>query len=249
MDAVYQQYAAEMHERFGFLATWLPSGLVEPGDVGVLVNGKFEKVTTLTTLGVPYSLDTPGHNGHLDYSSAQTVRVTETAGVDAADLVSSSLTISFGRSGATFLQAADTSELKIADLHLLEGELKRRYAHHQWLPEYLVVHKVVRTGPAVIFVSNERDAHIGLRLNATGGIPSTVPIAQAAAHLTVTSRSGLAVNLVVPAESTPLFGAVQLRKRLGGNTSLRFRNDGNDAGLVPMRWPTVRDEAARPVDP
>ncbi|MCA2208394.1 hypothetical protein [Nocardia rosealba] len=246
MDAVYQQYASEMHERFGFLSTWLPSGLVEPGDVGVLVEGRFEKVTTLAALGIQYTLNQPGHKGHLDYSSARTVRVNETTDLDAAGVLFSSLTINFGGSGATFLQADDTYELTIADLHLLEGELKQRYAQRQWPPEYLVVHKVLRTGPAVVFVSDERDATVGLRLEATGG---PVPIARAAARLTVTSRAGLAVNLIAPETSTPLFNAVQLRKRLGGNTYLKFRNDAGDAGLVPLRWPTALEETAQSVDP
>lgn len=238
MDAVYNQYAQEMHERFGFLASWLPSARVALGDVGVLVDRRFRKVTTLAALGVSFSADPPGNVADIDYSSAQAVQVTGETGADAGDLMSTTVTISFGRSGATFFQAGDTYEQKIADLHVLEAELRHRHDQGHWPSEYVVVSTVLQTGPTVIFVSNERDAQVGLRLSAdTAG--SAVPIADITVDLAVTKRSGLAVNLVAPRGATPLFGAVQLRKRLGRTAQLRFRGDGQEAGLVPVRWPSL----------
>ncbi len=42
-------YHREMHDRFGFLATWLPG---DSGDVGSLIGGRFRKVASLEELGI-----------------------------------------------------------------------------------------------------------------------------------------------------------------------------------------------------
>ncbi len=56
MGAVYQQYTEELHDKFGYLATWLPGTKLKLGDVGILKRDRFEFVTTLNDLGLPFTI-------------------------------------------------------------------------------------------------------------------------------------------------------------------------------------------------
>ncbi|MFF2554841.1 hypothetical protein ACFVUS_27825 [Nocardia sp. NPDC058058] len=243
MDAVYEQYAREMHDRYGYFAIWLPSSRVALGDVGVFVDDRFEKITTLAALGIPFFTEPAGHVTHLDYSSAKAVQVSTEGSAALGDTSTAALTISFGRKGATFFQAAQSREEKLANLHLLEAELRRLHQLKRWSLDHLVVNTVLHTGPTVIFVSNERDAQVALDVRADL-LGSPIPIAQASGQLSITRRSGLAANVVAPDGLTPLFRAVQMKKRLGRDVSIQFRGD-DEIGLVPVEWEDI--EPHRPM--
>jgi hypothetical protein len=52
MASPVRRYQQEMHENIGFFATWLPGDLLELGDIGILVNGSFRKLSSLWALGI-----------------------------------------------------------------------------------------------------------------------------------------------------------------------------------------------------
>src|SRR5690348_16304820 len=65
MPAIFEQYTHELEDKFGYLATWLPSTALRLGDVGVLKRDRFEFVTTLVDLGL--ETEVRGHGGAADY--------------------------------------------------------------------------------------------------------------------------------------------------------------------------------------
>jgi hypothetical protein len=238
MAAVHEQYTREMHEKFGYLACWLPSERLALGDVGRLSDHRFEKITTLAALGVAFSSARESFPAELEYSSPSHVAVSAdaTVGLSAAAALSA-LSITFDRAGATFFQAADCVLESVGDLPALESSLLGLCDAGVWRSEYVVVTQVLRTGPTAILVSDQRGARIELRAD-TEGLTGQLPVARAAGRLSVTARSGLAASVIAPDGATPLFRAVQLRRKLLGRRRLAFRSgdDPVELELAPATW-------------
>jgi hypothetical protein len=65
MPAIFEQYTHELEDKFGYLATWLPSTALRLGDVGVLKRDRFEFVTSIADLGL--ETEVRNHGGAADY--------------------------------------------------------------------------------------------------------------------------------------------------------------------------------------
>ncbi|MGW0750829.1 hypothetical protein [Streptomyces sp. NPDC002587] len=228
MSSIPDRYTRELHKRYGYLACWLPSTPLALGDVGLISQHRFRKVTTLDELGIPFTKDAEGKAADLDYSSADCVAVTAGTRVDdpAADVMTN-LSITFDRRGATLFQASGCVQETIGNLLALRDALRERFAAKTWRTEYVVVTEVVRTGPTAILVSEQHGARINLRVRA-GGLGGPLAVAGALGAYSVTANSGIAASVLAPDGATPLFQAVQLRKRLVGPPELVFRSDEDE---------------------
>jgi hypothetical protein len=123
------------------------------------------------------------------------------------------------------------------DLPSLESALLRLCDTGTWRSDYVVVTQVLRTGPTAILVSDQRGARIDLRADVEG-LTGQLPVARAAGRLSVTARSGLAASVIAPDGATPLFRAVQLRRKLAGKRRLVIRSDDApvELELAPATW-------------
>ena len=233
MAAIHARYVQEMHQRFGQFACWPPNTPLKLGDVGVLRRGRFDKTTTLADLGIRSLPDETGVPVLLEYSSADQVRLAVDGDVQASALVApiaSKVSISFEREGATFFQAVGAVKESITNLPKLEKDLAPLRARKIWQPEWAVVTSVQRTGPAVILVSDRRNAKVELSIAADAFGPA-IPLAAAAARIAFNSMDGMAFRVIAPDGATPLFGAAQFRRR---KTSLTFRTDNFE--LAELGW-------------
>jgi hypothetical protein len=224
MAAVHEIYTREMYQQYSYFAGWLPSERLALGDVGQFSGYRFEKLTTLTEMGIDYARGREDFPAELEYSSKG--QVTVSAGAElglAAAADPAAVRITFGREGAVFFRAAGCVMESIANLPELEAALLRLRAAGTWRPGYVVVAKVLRTGPATILVSSQRGAQIELRAG-TGAAPVAPLLATATGNLSVLATSGLAASVIAHDGATPLFGAVQLRRKLPGHSRLVFRS-------------------------
>src|SRR5690242_5964039 len=78
-----KQYATELHDRFGYLANWLPTANLKLGDVGTVKDGIFEKVATLDDLKVKFAIETHPDAGEIEYTSAGAVSQKAKGGANA----------------------------------------------------------------------------------------------------------------------------------------------------------------------
>jgi hypothetical protein len=229
MAAVHEMYTREMYQQYSYFAGWLPSQRLALGDVGQFSGYRFEKLTTLTEMGLGYARSQEDFPAELEYSSKG--QVTVSAGAElglAAGAEPTAVRITFGREGAIFFQAAGCVMESIGNLPALEAALLRLRTAGTWRPGYIVVAQVLRTGPATILVSDQRGAQIELRAG-TGTAPAAPLLATAAGNLSILARSGLAASVIAPDGATPLFGAVRLRRKLTGHSRLVFRSSGSPA--------------------
>src|SRR5688572_22235598 len=89
MPAPYERYTEELHDQYGYLATWLPNLKLKLGDVGRLKRDRFEFVTDLNHLGISFETREAGESANYDYVSADGAGVEfqasgETAGIGTA---------------------------------------------------------------------------------------------------------------------------------------------------------------------
>lgn len=228
MTSIPELYTREMHTKYEYLACWLPSTRLALGDVGLLSQHRFRKLTSLSELGIPFTRNEDSPIADLNYSSTDYVAVASDArlGASAPDAVSN-LSITFARSGATLFQASGCVLETIGNLPALEAALRTRHENRAWHLEYVVVTEVVRTGPTAILVAEHRGAQLDLQVS-TAGLTGLLPVASATAKCLITNRLGIAADVLAPNGATPLFNAVQLRKRLLGQYELVFRSDEDD---------------------
>ncbi|MFI1652001.1 hypothetical protein ACH4XT_34445 [Streptomyces avidinii] len=228
MTSIPERYTREIHTKYGYLACWLPSTRLALGDVGLLSEHGFRKVSTLDEMGIAFTRGAESKIVDLDYSSADCVAVAADTRLEVAPAgLATRLSITFDEGGATFFQASDCVQESMADLLALQAALRERYRSGAWRREYVVVTEVVRTGPTAILVSEQQGARIDLRVSA-GAMGGPLAVAGALGRYTVTSRSGIAASVLAPEGATPLFRAAQLRRRLVGQPELVFRSDEDE---------------------
>ncbi|MFE1592856.1 hypothetical protein [Nocardia sp. NPDC058705] len=250
MDAIYRQYAQEMHAEFGYLACWAPSVPLALGDVGVVTKGRFDGSTTLAALGISFKGKTQKKKFDFEYSSARSVEIRANGELGVNDNLRSSASIQFDRGGATFFQATDSTIEQIVNLVALEADLRRCLRDGLWRREYVVITSLVHTGPTVIFVSNGPGGRVDFSVRGDG-LGTPLPIARAAADLAITSKTELAATVIAPEGATPLFRAGQLRRRLIGGERLRIRGpeDSDEWQFTPLGWAEMADPSEVSNDP
>lgn len=228
MASIPELYTRQMHEEYHYLACWLPSTRMALGDVGLLSQHMFKKLTTLAELGIPFTRDPDSPVADLSTSTTAYTVVSSTARVGGVDAEpANNLSITFSRSGATLFQASGCVVERIGNLPALDAALRTGYAQGTWRLEYVVVNEVLRTGPTAVFVAKQRGATLDLRISASEPT-GLLPVASTTATSVVTARSGIAADVLAPDGATPLFKAMRLRKKPLSRGTLVFRSDAGD---------------------
>lgn len=219
MAAVDGRYTREMRKNYGYFANWSPAAPMALGDVGVLDGYRFHRMTSLSELGVPFeAFDAVDPDGDAvkKYSSAGQVdvAVSAEAGVPAVPGVDLSVqvTVTFKRAHATYFRAVRCREQSIGDQLGLVGQLERLRQEGVWKPGYVVVSRVVRSGPVMLLISSHKGTRVEFQATADLA-PLGVPVGAAGPGFGVSRSTGLAVEFVVrDGELTPLFGLLAYRR-------------------------------------
>ncbi|MFE2964365.1 hypothetical protein ACFXKC_11960 [Streptomyces sp. NPDC059340] len=211
MPAIYQQYSEELRSEFDYLSSWLPNAHVELGDVGRLHRDRFERLTSLAELGIGFEVRERERGVDLDYSSAANVAVS----TDTEARPLARITVSFSRQHGIVFQARSCQISEIAGREALGRRVLELAAAARWPNAQVVVTEVVATGPAVVLVSQQQDAHIDLSV-ASEVLSGAIPLASASAGLNIVGSKGIGVKVIAPDGLTPLFRASGVRPRLFG---------------------------------
>ncbi|WTW92544.1 hypothetical protein OG216_03755 [Streptomycetaceae bacterium NBC_01309] len=189
MKSLLDTFWHEIRGRFERLPVWMPGTPMELGDVGTLGPSGWTKATSLDALGVPVVPDAVGDMGKLDYTSGKGV-VVETGvprvGVDTPVVVAGGgVTYRFDRRGAFVLRTQDARVHRVADLDGVMTAMLRLHEEGRWKPGWIAVTEVVRGGPALVLVADDKGVH------ATVHARAEVPAGAAAV---VGGRAGFALS-------------------------------------------------------
>lgn len=226
--SVYHQYTEELNDKFGFLATWLPGTKLRLGDVGILKRERFEFVTTLEDLGIPFATRDIGGVADYQYVSSKGVTIdfhgngtAETPGAPLAR-ASSAVSINFSRANAVVFVAAGCKTTLVERQDQLGHAILARYRANNWQEDYVVITELITAESATILVSADDSAKVDLAAKAkiaTAGFS----LADPSIELQVASSVGVATQILAASQLTPLFRASGVRRRIFSAPSFQTR--------------------------
>jgi hypothetical protein len=229
MAAVYEQYIEELHDKYGYLAAWLPNTKLRLGDVGILKRDRFEFTTTLNDLGIPFNTRDIGEVADYQYVSSDGANIEFHAGADATAVGAAigksagKVTVLFKRANAVVFIAAGCKTTLIEQQDILGKEVLTRYQSGSWPRERVVITELVTAESATVLVSATDSAKADFSAESNIA-PHGLSLADSSAGLQIASSSGVATQILAARQLTPLFRASGVRRRFLSGTSFDTRS-------------------------
>lgn len=228
MDSPAELYVNGVKDKLRiYFAAWLPTSQFALGDVGVLDGNLFQRLTSLTDLGIAFDELPAANSSELDVVSGDGVSISfkiagETnAAVPTVPKAAAGIGVEFGREGAFVIKATEAFESQIRDIASLQQDVIEAFKSGVWKPNWAVVVKVVKATHALILVS--RSAHASLEFSATGDVPvGAMKLGDAKVNLQVMHQSGDIVRVDGSVSVTPLFQLARIHRRLLRDPELRI---------------------------
>lgn len=228
--AMFERYIKEMRAQFDYLSAWLPNAHLELGDVGILRRDRFERQTSLTELDIPFTTRERNHSVDLDYCSAGDVSINVTGAAGSPQVGPLRIAVSFTGEHSVVFQAKACHVTEIANRHTLGRTVLALAESGQWQRDHVVITELLSTGPAVVLVSNNRDARIEMASSIPAVAADPLPLASASAALDIISSRGIGVKIIAPDGLTPLFRAAGVQRRFLGDARFKRRGEDNSDG-------------------
>lgn len=196
-----QYYIRAVHEKFDYLANWLPNSPLAVGDVGWWTPGGFRKDTTLRALGLGHRPRRSKMPGALEHDSVEEVKAL--AGAEAGG---ATLRLGFAKGGGFVFRAAGCTVEAIDDFDALSVEMLDLFHDRIWKKDWVVVDSIVHVERARIIVSEGADA--GLDLAGPADLSGMLD-----AQVEVVAQRGSVTKFLGDAGLVPLFRARRVTRR------------------------------------
>jgi hypothetical protein len=220
MASAERQYTREMMKRFGgYYATWNPGVNLKLGDIGLLKNNVFTRISNLASLGVAFGIREDPTKLPLEYQSQGAVEVTTKVSGTAAPVGSvlanadAGVIVEFSKSHATLFRALGTSSPSIEDSIALETAILSLYGQGKWKSSWVVITELVSAESATIIISNSSSGKIELKATANVQAPS-IDLADLSLGFSTQFAKGLETKIVATESLTPLFKVMGLKTKL-----------------------------------
>jgi hypothetical protein len=243
-------YVQGIFDRFSYFASWLPNANITLGDVGTK-NGKyFQRLTSLTQLGIPFKVRKGTQPTDFDYAYRSTINAQARAsgGVSVGtpgSLAEGSMEIEFGQEGAFLFEADHCLIDEIEDKVTLGRTILNLYQNDAWDGNWVVVHSLVTAQNTTIFVANSRNA----RLELSAKVPLSLGnLANPSAGLTIRAQSGDVTRFVAEKGLTPMFKLSNIDRSILALFKKKQITFGGKSDSDEIELPEDRDlwEIARP---
>ncbi len=226
--SISKQYTKEIKDKTNYLATWLPTVIVSPGDVGRIIDYQYNHVTTLGDLGIPVEIVPGMFQADFDYCSEGSVSINikaagkaPLAGSDIAE-AEAGVSIKFARSNAVVFKISRCKSTRINDQNSLGMEILSRYRSGNWQDDWVVVTEVVSAAGATIIISSGDNAQIDLL--AGGNVnASSLNLADVEANFQILKESNIETKIIASDGLTPLFKSSGIRRRFLRSPDFRYR--------------------------
>jgi hypothetical protein len=219
MPDVYKIYASKIYSGLNYRPTWLPVAPLKLGDVGVLHDGVFSYRTTLSQLGIEFSVrhdDSIGDS--VDFKSESDIDIS----VKASGQVNPSFTaitdaeagarVEFRSSRGVVMQLRGVSVNTIADEATLERDMLAAAISEdetkQWQRDWVVITEVVEAEAGTILISG--DAGSTIELKASGTV-APANLADLNAKFKVVAESKVQNDWIAKKGITPLYRALRVK--------------------------------------
>ena len=230
MNPVYRQYTEELHDKFGYLATWLPNTKLKLGDVGFLKRDRFELITTIDDLGLHTQSRDIGGAADYQYISSEGASINfdvsgaaPTAVGPITHSAAAKVSVVFARANAVVFLATGCKTVSIERHDILGRTILERFKAGSWDKDYVVITELVTASSATILISATDSAQVDLDSKATVAATG-LSLADVNAGFTIRSSSGVATQILAASEITPLFRASAIRRHIFSSPSFDTRS-------------------------
>jgi hypothetical protein len=207
MSDISESYAKGVWDRYKYYANWLPNSKVELGDVGIIVDKKFDRVTTLKNLGVhPNNLQIRPGTSRMRFEASAGAEITAGGAVEVPGgsgiPAEASVKVGFSKKGSFLFQAENCIKNELEDLRTLESQIYLLNEKRIWEKEWAVITGLVQAGSTTILVSESDSSEVELKGKSKLG-PANLADIEAGIQFSI--KRGNVVNFVAAEGLTPLF--------------------------------------------
>ncbi len=139
---------------------------------------------------------------------------------------STKVSVVFTRANAVVFVAAGCKTTLIEQLDTLGRRILELYKSGDWPKNHGVITELVTAGSATILISASDSAHVDLSAKA-GIAPAGLTLADTSAEFQIASSTGVATQILVASQLTPLFRASAVRRHIFSSPG--FDSRGTDS--------------------
>ena len=218
MASVAKQYVDEIEKQYGggYRATWLPGVPLSVGDIGVLVDGVFERRSSIKYYGIEFNTLTDKTSASFDYASQKGVEITIKMSGEIAppgsilNDVTAGIIVEISHANSVLFKANNTKNHSVKDINKLEKDVIKLYKEKKWEKEWCIITELVVADSATIIMSGSENSKIELEATADIGI-GEIDIADATLGLAVRHKNNVQTEYIAEKNLTPLFRVKQLK--------------------------------------
>jgi hypothetical protein len=240
MSNPLKTYVDGIHRELDFYPAWPPNAPHTLGGVGLLKDGQFQQVTTLSNLGIEFQKKTGNPAADLSITSGKSVSVQmkakgETLQGSNLPKAKAAAIMEFKAAGAFVFQAHAPVVQWIEDKARLSEQILGMFKSQNedgsrvWHQDWCAITEVVIVQNLTVLISKSSEGRV--EFSAEGLIPlGSAPLASAGLGLKLASQSGEVLTFVSDqpkAPLTPLFRIMRVKRTL-----LQRILKGEDAGDV-----------------
>jgi hypothetical protein len=217
VSQIYDLYSGGIKKKLrNYWAAWLPTTRYELGDIGEFNGTLFEKVGSLTELGIPFKVAQDTSPSPIDFVSESGVSVNIKAAGETNTAFASvpqgsaGVKIEFGSQGAFVVECPETYEQAMAEPMALEKEVISADRAEKWKHAWAVITRIVTAPSATILISNSSSA--GLELSAKADLAAGVTdLGKADLGLSIKSQRGDILKSIGAKDVSPFFQVSMLK--------------------------------------
>lgn len=223
------QYLRGIRLKLGYFATWLPSEQIAVGDIGIVQDHLFTKMTSLSVQGIDFSASLGSEAETLTQLDGASVTVQ----IKAAGVADPSMSVPQAKAGIAFdfvgqksfvFHAQGCRVRSINDLAGVESQIIEKYKDGGWDKPWHVVTHVVHADKTTVLVSESSGSRI--EFSADGTLTAWTDLGTHA-NVAVAHERGSFTKFVGKQAMTPLLRTACLKARILGSRLL-------PAGLAPI---------------
>jgi hypothetical protein len=195
-----EKYQDGIKAQFNRLPVWVPGTPMNLGDIGVLEDGSWTKVSSLEEQGIYFEPETDPSSSTAQVTSGSNVETSAQATGETSTPLEgvasghAGLGFRFASEGAFVAYLYDMRTDRIGDLSRVERAMLDRLGDG-WKKNWVLVSEVTTAGPSLVLVAAGRDASASIDLGADLA-PGGVDLGSADVKASIASSSNLAASFL-----------------------------------------------------
>ncbi|MFK7784204.1 MAG: hypothetical protein AB8B56_03760 [Crocinitomicaceae bacterium] len=211
-----EQYIKDLYKHFNYYPTWLPGVPLELGDIGIIKNDEFTRISSLKNEEIAFEVVEDTTKTPLEFASTGGVTVT-TKLAGSAKLPGSNLeeidagfSVEFKKERATLFKLKGTVSPSISDTISLGKEILARYKKGEWEKDWVIITEVVKAESSTIIVSSSNDSKLELKSKAKVGTDA-LKLTDASANFSIAYDKDVSLKFIATGGLTPLFRVMGIK--------------------------------------